>query len=207
MDRACTADRSSESMLMSKFPRPGEGGGHHASIQKATLSSARLHPTASDDMTISHGSCTNASRGARLHPCMGICWPELIQQRLMCQKIDILGVIIGFVASLCLLLRLSGRDPFQDAKPPAKTRSLTRKDFAQAPGPDKCCSCLKSESLSCNFFKAWFRVTYCTALPLKPCAYYRVGSRQISSSLRKFSDSSFTCFSFLPILLQAAALD
>ncbi len=45
--------------------------------------------------------------------------PELIQQGLMRQKVDVFDMVVCLVAPLCLLFGLSWRDTFQDAQPPA----------------------------------------------------------------------------------------
>ena len=65
---------------------------------------------------------------------------------------------------------------------------------------------LKSDRCSCSFFRAWLRVTYCTALPAFPCTREHMAElgkpavSQQGSVVSHWRDHvAPTCFSFLPM--------
>ena len=52
------------------------------------------------------------------------------------------------------------------------------------------CDHLNDESFSCNFFRAWFLVMYCTALPACPCAQSTTShfaAPELAASVRRSS--------------------
>lgn len=50
--------------------------------------------------------------------------PELFEERLMREEVDILEVVVCFVLAMDLLLGLAGMDAFQDAEAPAAEHML-----------------------------------------------------------------------------------
>ena len=47
--------------------------------------------------------------------------PVFLDEGLVSQEVDVFGMVVGFVLSLCLLIRFSGVNSFHNAQLPAST--------------------------------------------------------------------------------------